>query len=104
MYAYSPLHHVQPHTPYPAVLLITGENDPRVPSWQSRKFAAALQAANRSQQPILLLTRRNEGHAVNVEPDGRGTARDVVAFTSGDGKLRSRICKAVPEHEEYKPV
>ena len=38
----------------------------------------------------------------NVEPDGRGTARDVVAFTSGDGKLRSGIYKAVPEHEEYK--
>jgi prolyl oligopeptidase len=62
--AYSPLLHVQPGTAYPAVLLITGENDPRVAPWQSRKFAAALQHATMSQRPILLLTRRNEGHGV----------------------------------------
>jgi prolyl oligopeptidase len=61
---YSPLLHVQPATAYPAVLLITGENDPRVAPWHSRKFAAALQKANTSTNPILLLTRRNEGHGV----------------------------------------
>jgi prolyl oligopeptidase len=64
LYGYSPLHHVRPGTPYPAVLLITGENDPRVAPWQSRKFAAALQKASTSLQPILLITRRNEGHGV----------------------------------------
>jgi prolyl oligopeptidase len=62
--AYSPLQHVRSGTPYPAVLLITGENDPRVPSWQSRKFAAALQKATTSPWPILLITRRGEGHGV----------------------------------------
>ncbi len=62
--AYSPLQHVRPGTAYPAVLLITGENDPRVASWQSRKFAAALQKANISPRPILLITRRGEGHGV----------------------------------------
>src|SRR5262249_56419509 len=45
---YSPLHNVRRDTAYPAVLLITGVNDPRVAPWQSRKFAAALQAANTS--------------------------------------------------------
>jgi prolyl oligopeptidase len=62
--AYSPLLRVQPGAAYPAVLLITGENDPRVAPWQSRKFAAALQRANSSTHPILLLTRKNEGHGV----------------------------------------
>jgi prolyl oligopeptidase len=62
--AYSPLQHVRPDTSYPAVLLITAENDPRVASWQSSKFAAALQKANSSAQPILLITRRGEGHGV----------------------------------------
>ena len=62
--AYSPLLRVQAGTAYPAVLLITGENDPRVAPWHSRKFAAALQKANTSANPILLLTRRNEGHGV----------------------------------------
>ncbi len=64
LYAYSPLHHVKAGTAYPAVLLLTGENDPRVAPYQSRKFAAALQKANVSPRPILLITRRNEGHGV----------------------------------------
>jgi prolyl oligopeptidase len=46
--AYSPLQHVRPGTAYPAVLLITAENDPRVASWQSSKFAATLQKSNTS--------------------------------------------------------
>ncbi|HSP17093.1 MAG TPA: prolyl oligopeptidase family serine peptidase [Thermoanaerobaculia bacterium] len=62
--AYSPLQHVRPGAAYPAVLLITAENDPRVASWQSSKFAAALQKANASPRPILLITRRGEGHGV----------------------------------------
>jgi prolyl oligopeptidase len=64
LYGYSPLHHVRSGTAYPAVLLVTGENDPRVAPWQSRKFAAALQKANSSHRPIQLITRRNEGHGV----------------------------------------
>jgi prolyl oligopeptidase len=66
LYAYSPLQHVKQGTAYPAVLLVTGVNDPRVAPWQSRKFAAALQAATSSDRPILLLTRMNEGHGVTA--------------------------------------
>lgn len=66
LYAYSPYHNVVPNTKYPATLLETGINDPRVASWQSWKFAAALQAANASDNPILLLTRGNEGHGVSA--------------------------------------
>lgn len=62
LYAYSPYYHVRPRTPYPAVLLETGVNDPRVAPWQSRKFAAALQSATDSRLPVLLLTRRAAGH------------------------------------------
>jgi prolyl oligopeptidase len=64
LYGYSPLQQVRAGTAYPAVLLQTGENDPRVSPWQSRKFAAALQKSTSSGRPILLLTRRNEGHGV----------------------------------------
>lgn len=66
LYAYSPYHNVKPGTDYPAVLLETGVNDPRVAPWQSRKFAAALQAATVSGNPVLLLTRMNEGHGVTA--------------------------------------
>ncbi len=64
--AYSPLQNVKPRTAYPAVLMTTGENDPRVAPWQSRKFTAALQNATSSKQPILLLTRTNAGHGVGA--------------------------------------
>jgi prolyl oligopeptidase len=64
--AYSPLQNVKPDTAYPAVLMTTGANDPRVAPWQSRKFAAALQNATTSGQPILLLTRMNAGHGIGA--------------------------------------
>jgi prolyl oligopeptidase len=64
--AYSPLQNVQPHTGYPAVLMTTGANDPRVAPWQSRKFTAALQNATSSTQPIMLLTRMNAGHGIGA--------------------------------------
>jgi len=60
--AYSPYHHVRNGVAYPATLLLTGANDPRVDPMQSRKMAAALQAANTSGQPILLRTNRETGH------------------------------------------
>jgi prolyl oligopeptidase len=64
--AYSPLQNVTPRTAYPAVLMTTGENDPRVAPWQSRKFTAALQNASSSHQPILLLTRMHAGHGIGA--------------------------------------
>ena len=53
---------VRNHTPYPAVMLITGRNDPRVPSWELAKFAARLQAATSSDRPILLRVDNDGGH------------------------------------------
>lgn len=60
--AYSPYHNVTDGTKYPAVLFMTGENDPRVDPMQSRKMTARLQAATSSAQPILLRTSANAGH------------------------------------------
>jgi prolyl oligopeptidase len=95
--AYSPLQHVQPGTAYPAVLLITGENDPRVAPWQSRKFAAALQRANTSQRPILLLTRRNEGHGVTSSFSQRvGNAGAMLAFFAAELDLAGAGAAAAP--------
>jgi prolyl oligopeptidase len=88
--AYSPLHNVKPRTAYPAVLLVTGVNDPRVAPWQSRKFAAALQAANTSKHPILLLTRMNEGHGVTASFSQRvGNAAAAMSFFAEELDLGS---------------
>jgi prolyl oligopeptidase len=56
--------HVQPGVDYPAVLLSTGMNDPRVAPWQPGKMAAHLQAATHSQRPVLLLVDFNAGHGM----------------------------------------
>jgi prolyl oligopeptidase len=66
LYGYSPYHHVTAGTKYPAVMMVTGENDPRVAPWQSRKMIARLQAANAGGNPIVLLTRRAAGHGIGA--------------------------------------
>jgi prolyl oligopeptidase len=89
LYAYSPLQHVRHGTPYPAVLLITGVNDRRVAPWQSRKFAAALQAATSSGRPIPLLTRMNEGHGVTASFSQRvGNTAAALGFFAHQLELR----------------
>ena len=72
LYAYSPYHHVKPGTAYPAVLMLTGATDPRVNPMQSRKFTAALQAANSAKDhPILLRTNKTSGHGIGSSLDER---------------------------------
>jgi prolyl oligopeptidase len=66
LYAYSPFHRVRDGTKYPAVLFLTGANDPRVDPMHSRKMTARLQAAN-PDGVVLLRTSASSGH-------GRGTA------------------------------
>jgi prolyl oligopeptidase len=60
--AMSAYHHVRDGTPYPAVLLTTGINDPRVTSWEPGKLAARLQAASSSGKPVLLSVDFAGGH------------------------------------------
>jgi prolyl oligopeptidase len=54
--------HVKDGVRYPAVMLITGINDPRVPPWMVAKFAARLQQATASGRPILLRVDYDAGH------------------------------------------
>jgi len=66
--------HVKDGTPYPAVLLITGANDPRVDPWQLFKMTARLQAATSSKNPILLRIDYDAGHGIGSSK----TQRDLV--------------------------
>jgi prolyl oligopeptidase len=62
LYAYSPYHHVQEGTAYPAVLLMTAKSDTRVDPLHARKMAARLQAASTSGHPVLLRVETRAGH------------------------------------------
>jgi prolyl oligopeptidase len=55
---------VQDGVKYPAVLLTTGLNDPRVVLWEATKMAARLQAATASGKPILLRVETQGGHGM----------------------------------------
>ena len=80
MYAYSPYHHVNDGTRYPAVLLSTGENDRRVPPFHSRKMAARLQAATSSPEPVLLLASDKWGHGPTSVSEIVDLLSDQMAF------------------------
>ena len=62
LWAMDAYQHVKAGTRYPAVLLTTGANDPRVAPWQAAKMAARLQAASTSGRPILLRVDYDSGH------------------------------------------
>lgn len=81
LYAYSPYHHVVDGTRYPAVMMLTGDNDGRVNPFHSRKMIARLQAANKSKFPILLRTTSTAGHGIGTALDERiAEEADVYAF------------------------
>jgi prolyl oligopeptidase len=73
--------HVKPGTPYPAVLLTTGVNDPRVAPWQAAKMTARLQASTSSGKPILLRVDYDAGHGIGSTKSQRDIElADEVAF------------------------
>lgn len=62
LYAMDAYLHVRNGVSYPAVLLTTGMQDPRVAPWMPAKMAARLQAASASGKPVLLQVNYQEGH------------------------------------------
>jgi len=62
LYAMDAYVHVRTGVRYPAVLLTTGFNDPRVSPWEPAKMAARLQVATASSKPVLLRVSYGAGH------------------------------------------
>ena len=61
--------HIQKNVKYPAMLVTTGFNDPRVVSWQPGKFAAAAQNSTASNLPVLLQVNYKGGHFGSANTD-----------------------------------
>lgn len=76
---YSPYHNVRDGVDFPAVLLLTGANDPRVEPMQSRKMTARLQAASPAAGPFLLRTSGDSGHGGDT-PLAERIAQQVDVF------------------------
>ena len=90
LHAYSPYHHVRDGTPYPAVLITTGESDSRVDPLHARKMAARLQAATSSDHPILLRLETRAGHG-----QGKPLSKTLEEWTDVWAFLFSELSLAI---------
>lgn len=72
LYAYSPLHNVKVGAKYPPTLITTADHDDRVFPAHSFKYAAALQAAQGGDAPILIRIETKAGHGA-----GKPTAKQI---------------------------
>ena len=67
--AYSPYHNIKKGTNYPAVMVTTADTDDRVVPGHSFKYAAALQAAQAGDDPVLIRIETRAGHGAGVPTD-----------------------------------
>ncbi len=70
--AYSPLHNLKAGTKYPATLVHTADHDDRVVPGHSYKFAAAMQAAQGGDKPVLIRVEVKAGHGA-----GKPTSKQI---------------------------
>jgi prolyl oligopeptidase len=80
LYAYSPIHNVKPGTKYPATLITTADHDDRVVPAHNFKYAAALQAAQGGDNPILIRIDTKSGHGASSTTKTLEQQTDIFAF------------------------
>ena len=80
LYAMDTLAHIKKGTQYPAVLVATGLNDPRVSPWEPAKLAAALQASGTAKS-VLLRIDEEAGHGIgSTKAQTDALTADWIAF------------------------
>jgi prolyl oligopeptidase len=80
LYAYSPIHNVKAGTKYPSTLITTADHDDRVVPAHNFKYAAALQAAQGGDNPILIRIDTNSAHGASNTTKAIEQTRDIYAF------------------------
>ncbi len=80
--AYSPLHNVWAGVCYPATLLLAADHDDRVVPSHSYKFAAALQAAQSCDRPVLLHVAAEASHSYASRRVQIAERADMWAFVA----------------------
>jgi prolyl oligopeptidase len=80
LYAYSPLHNLEPGTRYPATLVTTADHDDRVVPAHSFKYAAALQAAQAGDAPVLIRVETMSAHGASNTAKQIEVTADIYAF------------------------
>jgi prolyl oligopeptidase len=92
LYAYSPLHNIKPGTKYPATLVTTADTDDRVFPAHSFKYAAALQAAQAGEAPVLIRIETKAGHGA-----GKPTSKQIEELADTFGFLVKALGIKIPD-------
>jgi prolyl oligopeptidase len=80
LYDMDSIRHIEKGKQYPAVLVATGLNDPRVSPWEPAELSAALQASGTS-KPVLLRIDEEAGHGIgSTKTQSDALAADWIAF------------------------
>jgi len=96
LYAEDSIQHVKRGTVYPAVMISTGLNDPRVAPWSPAKFAAGLVASG-SPNPVLLRVDAQAGHGIgSTRTQTDLLTADWIAFV----KWRAGVAGWRPDHAQ----
>ncbi len=90
--AYSPYHNIKAGAHYPAVLVTTADTDDRVVPGHSFKYAAAMQAAQASDKPVLIRIETRAGHGA-----GTPTEKIIEAYADRWGFLVRNLDMRLPE-------
>ena len=80
LYAYSPIHNVKPGTRYPSILVTTADHDDRVVPAHSFKYAAALQAAQAGDNPVIIRIDTKSGHGASSTTKQLEQTADIYSF------------------------
>ena len=80
LYAISPIHNVKAGTKYPATLITTADHDDRVVPAHNFKYAAALQAGQGGDNPILIRIDTKSGHGASSTTKTLEQQTDIYAF------------------------
>ncbi|HUS08852.1 MAG TPA: prolyl oligopeptidase family serine peptidase [Pyrinomonadaceae bacterium] len=80
LYAYSPIHNIKQGASYPATLITTADHDDRVVPAHSFKYAAALQAGQGGDKPILIRIDTKSGHGASSTTKAIEQATDIYSF------------------------
>jgi prolyl oligopeptidase len=78
---YSPYHKIKEGINYPTTLIITSENDDRVPPVHSYKFAARLQNRAAQKNPIYLQVKSNAGHYGKISSYEKSVQADAEFYS-----------------------
>jgi prolyl oligopeptidase len=86
LYAYSPYHNIKAGTKYPATLITTADHDDRVFPAHSFKYAAAIQAAQAGEAPVLIRIETKAGHGA-----GKPTTKQIQELADVYGFLAKNL-------------